>query len=269
MMAYDDERFDMQVRAAFDSIELSDEASERMLANLLAARDAAQQGAAGVQISEAPAGAPATAPETPAGEVVPFTPRRGRWQRWLPLAAAVVAALVIVRVTGVLQTTSNSAADMAPRAEEKSAVDAGTLAAEPTGAAEVSQEEYALEESADAVAYDAAPMAEGAAAESAPTADSTNGSDAEAMGVVPTNAAELYPRIALSDGTVLTALVDGLYVQEVDAANVGQKVGEAQATAFDGGDAVACTVFELVDEPDAYAVRFEGEDSYWRCTMLA
>ena len=80
------------------------------------------------------------------------------------------------------------------------------------------------------------------------------------------------PSIRLEDGTRLTALRDGITIDEVDAERVGELLGKGSAAAFDAPDGeagVPCEVFRLVDETDAYAVRYEGEETFWRCTPLA
>ncbi len=240
-MANENELFDQQIHDAFDRIELSEEAQERMLANLLAAQER-------TQVREAPADAEPfevaeKAAEPHEAEVIPVPPRRMPWQRWLPLAAALVLALVVVRV-----------ASLGGKASSEQSV--GAAAADSA----VVQEESAksLGEAEESVTADelASPMVYDAEAEDVAELEST----------WPVGLVETYPRITLEDGTVLTALRDAQFVDEVDSERVGELVATGTAAPFDATDGVSCEVYRLLNEDDAYAVRYEGEETFWYCT---
>ena len=115
--------------------------------------------------------------------------------------------------------------------------------------------DYASED----VAYD------DAAADAGVAEESYDGATVELLGATPELTAEHCPLVALPDGTLLTTSPDGI-VQEVDAAQVGESLGEGQAYSSETDETATCEVFALADDPDGFAVRYEGEDSYWLAT---
>lgn len=239
-MANENELFDQQIHDAFDRIELSEEAQGRMLANLLAAQER-------MQAREVPADVePPVVAEKDSdpgeAEVIPVPPRRMPWQRWLPLAAVLVLAVVVVRVTSLGGMASSEQSAGATAAD--SAIVPGD-SAKSMGEAE---ESATADELAAPTAYDA-------------EADAI----AELEPNWPVGLVETHPRITLEDGTVLTALRDAQFLDEVDSERVGELVATGAATPFDATESVPCEVYRLLNEDDAYAVRYEGEETFWRC----
>lgn len=224
-MAMTDDQLAQQVHDAYEKIELSDDAQDRMLAALLAASDAKQA-------EQNADHKPST--HTAKGQVLRM-PRRQGLKRWMPIAAVLLAALVVIQV-GVLTVGDHSGetrADMAPKSEESMAVDSFE------------------ENDSDSVAFEtAAPQEEEAKADSA-ASEVVGSSEAPAM-------AEAYPIIALSDGTELMARPE-----QVDLVETGDMLEETTARSIDGEQSVACRVYELVD--GGYAVSYEDEDAYWLC----
>lgn len=214
-----DRLFDQQIHDAYEHVELSEEASERMLAHLLAAQ---------VQAGErSEAGVDSQSQEPQQAEVIRLPGKRKGIPVWLPVAAVVLAALVIVQVSGLTRSKNTEYAQ--------------TVA--PV------QEERADEAISNDMAAGEALVAEGAA-----TVDYSEPS-----------LAELYPLVTLSDGTILITCEEGQYPIAVDEADLGASIGSAVALARDTDGQLACEVFELAGDPGAYAVRYEGEDGCWRC----
>lgn len=254
MMEERDQLFDQRIHDAYESVSLSDEAQDRMLANLLAAQATrsagkpADEGAPEARVDEPRrASAPAhMKPQLVEGGTA--APKRRGWRVVLPLAAVLLVAVAIVQVTAL---RSQEAMMAAPSAAEMEAISDGGAAA---GSGDVS----AKSESADA-----APLAEEEAYDM--VADNAEEGD---LGAKALQAADWYPRITLGDDTILTTLIDGMDTVEVSADRVGKSVGAAKAQPFDTAETIACEVFELTDEAGAYAVRYEGEQSYWYCVPL-
>jgi hypothetical protein len=170
----------------------------------------------------------------------------------LPLAAVLALVAVVVRVTDLNHGTSRPDTIMATSSEKSS---------EPE--AQATSEDAVVADEVNALEMEA-PLAEGAGID-AGAAAAEEFSVAERM-------VDVCPRIRLEDGTLLTALRDGISVDEVDAGRVGELLGRGSATAFDAPTSevgVPCEVFRLLDEADAFAVRYEGEETFWRCTRLA
>lgn len=242
-MADTDELLDQQIHDAFERIELSEEAQDRMLAKLLEA-----QGERAVAMGEPQ---PATSQEADSSiDVVPFTPRRPWHRVVLPLAAVLVAALVVVRIgmglgAGSSQAASDAGVEFAATASEDKALAEGGVSLDTTNGSTVDAPDVAEEAVPEALMLDAAPEAA-----------------MEELGSV-----DLCPLITLADGTRLTALVDGLYTVEVDAEEVGDPVGEATARPFDSDEGVACTVYRMAGS-DGFAVQYEGESSFWQCVAI-
>ncbi len=243
-MADTDELLDQQVHDAFERIELGGEAQDMMLANLLSAQSAR------TGVDDVPSSGDA-ADAGSGADVIPFVPRRPRWRALLPVAAVLVAALVVVRIgmmSGLGQSQAASDAGIgltAMPSEDKALVEEGATAGASNDMA-VGDMDAEEEFSAEEVMLDAAP--EAATERELTTVD-------------------LCPLIELADGRRLSALVDGLYTVEVDAGGVGESVGEATARPFDSDEGVACTVYRLTDG-DGYAVQYDGEDTFWRCDVI-
>ena len=276
-MSEKDMMLDQQVHDAFEGIRMSDEAQDRMLGALLAAQ--AQRAGEGDIRTDAPEATVRRAPtqqedERPAQATRPAQRRSKaahlkmkvdgtkparRWSTWkmvLPLAAVLVVGAVVIRMQMVQSAEFSRANEiMEPTATEK------TLSAESaTGAM---ADEAVSDDAAEDMAFEAEEYSAETEGMVEPLAPEVIGS-----GGTPGSKAGLYPRIKMADGTLLTALVEGDHAEEVDAARVGTSLGKAQASPFDVDEPIDCEVFSLVDDPDGFAVRFEGEQGYWYCTRL-
>jgi len=278
-MTHEDMLVDQRIHDAYERIELSDEAQERMLSGLLAAQ-AQRERVDEARVTESPRRRKAP--------VIRFVPRRVSWQVWLSAAAALVVALVVVRLgTGSTGDRATVEMTMTESSAESASAKGTSDKAASNGVSydlDAADEETAAEES-DAIALDggaaagesdsADAPATGLVMDEAPYAPSeTNGAEKDAADAVTSDELEsvdLYPRIRLEDGTYLTALEEGMHTVPLSADEVGELVGEARASSFDApdGDAeIPCEVYTLADDTAAYAVRYEGEDSYWLCTPL-
>jgi hypothetical protein len=266
-MADERELLEQRIHDAYESVEPSAEAQERMLANLLAAQGRARQ------TGEGQTQAVATAEDTDASatrqrektssrrvsaggqtgrrhaaKVTVAPGRRSPWRVVLPLAAMLVLVAVVVRVTGVSRNESRADGIMAQSSEKSSepVSEDTAVADEPAAETNAMGVEPSITESADLDA---------------------GGEEFAAV----ERTVDVCPSITLEDGTRLTALRDGISIDEVDSERVGELLGRGSAAAFDAPDGeagVPCEVFRLVDETDAYAVRYEGEETFWRCTPL-
>ena len=248
-MADENRQFDQQVHDAFERIELSDDAQERILANLLAAQETRLSGGdqrQGIPLEESRKEAvvqemaerverfeiPSDADDGKAAEeqadaiegtVVPFNRRRFGWRMLLPLAAVLAVAVVVVQATNLSGGgKATSEAVVAPQSvassESKEYADA---VAEDAGSADEA-EALGVENSAQTMGQ--SDSVELDMAEEAPMA----AEEATALTSV-----DYYPRVTLEDGTRLTALRDGLYTEEVPSDEVGELVGKAVASSFD------------------------------------
>lgn len=273
-MADERKLFDQRIHDAYEAVEPSPEVQERMLANLLAAQGNERRQAGAERTQTAPAPAIGTTSRRAQSETSPrpatsghrrsggrhtvrktVAPRRrSPWRVVLPLAAVLALVAVVVRVTGLNHGTSRPDAIIATSSEKSSEPEAQAVSEDAVVADEPTVESNALEMEA--------PLAEGADMDAGAAGEF---SETERM-------VDVCPRIRLEDGTLLTALRDGISVDEVDAGRVGELLGRGTAAAFDAPadeSGVSCEVFRLLDEADAFAVRYEGEETFWRCTRLA
>ena len=226
-MTREDKLFGRQIHDAYESVELSDEAQDRILANLLAARGARQESQA--EVSE----------EEREVEVHRLPWRRGRWA-FLPVAAGLVAALAVVQI--------------------------GTLTFRESGSSHAYSIERSKDEESSAsesVAYDVAEETDAAAdmaASAAPQADEEriSSEEAESAESMRVPLPDFYPDVTTRDGLTFTARAE-----QVDASRVKWELGDAVASSPDGQELVACTVYELVD--GGHAVRYDEDDRYWLC----
>lgn len=224
-MAMTDDQLAQQVHDAYEKIELSDDAQDRMFAALLAASDAKQ---VEPSVDHNPAR------RTTKGQVLQM-PKRSGLKRWLPIAAALVAALIVVQI-GVLTISGGSGesrADMAPKSEESIAADSFDVNA------------------SDSVAFETAAPQEGEAKADSVASEVADSSEVSAM-------VEDCPLITLSDGTELVARPE-----QVDVVETGDLLEETTARSVDGEQSVACRVYVLVG--GGYAVSYEDEETYWLC----
>ena len=224
-MAMTDDQLAQQVHDAYEKIELSDDAQDRMLAALLAATDAKQA-------EQNADHKPST--HTAKGQVIRM-PRRQGLKRWMPIAAVLLAALVVIQV-GVLTVGDHSGetrADMAPKSEESMAADSFEVNA------------------SDSVAFETAAPQEGEAKTDSAASEVVDSSEVSVM-------VGDYPLITLSDGTELVARPE-----QVDLVETGDLLEETTARSVDGEQSVACRVYVLVG--GGYAVSYEDEETYWLC----
>lgn len=224
-MAMTDDQLAQQVHDAYEKIELSDDAQDRMLAALLAASSDTTQ--TEPRVDRRPSR------HATKGQVVQM-PKRHGLRRWMPIAAVLLAALVVVQV-GVLTIGNDSSG--------------------PGATVAVQSEESAVSDSierntSDGVAFEtSAPMEEKALVDSA----EPEGAKADAPALV-----EDYPLVTLSDGTELVARPE-----QADPTAIAGTPEEATARTEDGERHISCRVYELVG--GGYAVSYEGEDAYWLC----
>lgn len=183
--------------------------------------------------------------------------QKSAWQWMLPLAAVLALAVVVVQVSGVFKGPKDKATDTVVEESVKSVASESTN----TDAA------GAVEESEPLASVDAA-----AAPEVTATADEEAKEETEEAKQTERDpmSVDYYPLITMADGTSFTALREGLYVDEVDEARIGDLVGEATASSFDAPNesGMSCLVYELLDEEGGYAVQYDGEDTYWLCTSI-
>ena len=268
-MSDQDKLFDQQVHDAFEGVSMSEEAQERMLSVLLRAQAEHEEEPVAAEAALEPAAAEQPTQQRaraahlkPQAERERTSRRGGVWKVLLPLAAVLAVAAIVVNMQNAkLSHLADVKENVAPLASEKSTVTEG--AADAGAAAEdeaVPEELYA--ESVEDVAE-----TEGLAGDSEDLVEPLDPEMIESGGT-PGSAAGLNPKIVLADGTVLTALVDGYQVEQVDAALVGKELGAAKASPFDADESINCTVFALVDGSDGYAVRYEGEEGYWYASRL-
>lgn len=238
MTKYEDELFDQRIHDAYERIELSEDAQDRMLANLLAARDKAGE-----------ATAQTASPERKA------TVRRISWHRWLPVAAVVLVGLVVVGVSVTAPKNAYQASEAVMEVESYAAEDAAGADA----AAEMAAKDNG------ALAPQAVQLEETTAVASGSADEQTDSEQGDALA----DTAVRFCVVTMPDGRQLTTLPgDATEPASVLGDAVGKLLGQATATTPDGGQTVACEVFELVDDSSAFAVRYQGEQTYWRCELV-
>ena len=258
-----DERFDQQIHDAFRRIELGAESQERMLSQLLAAQAAREDSdmthAASVsepeELDDARAGESGRtdARETESkGRVLRMRDRR-RWWVALPVAAALLAAVIVVR----MNFGSNVARmDMVPTSDASSASEEYSI--KETGAS--SDNAVVMQNMMDEKAYEDEALPSDVVV--------TLGADAPLAESATAQMSELYPLVTLENGATYTTLADDLPTQ-LDVSDVGSSLGEATASDPDMTAQVECEVFELSFDSDARAVRYADEDAFWLCTPVA
>lgn len=279
MMTDATDQFERDIYNAYDRIEMDEMTQNRMLNNLRSTqrqREAEELDKTAVAPQQpyvedlektvvapplkthANSMATAARPERAAHVAPVASPQRKRpgWQVWLPIAAVVTAALIVVGVRFVA-SPMNSATVNSDSMEAKS--EASEDAARMTEASPTATESQ--------VSYDAESMAdESYAGESDAVAvtDYVEGTDtapSEEYSRVPAT----FSQITLDDGTQLTVLqTDGGPVA-VDTNLLGDLVGEGVATNPDEptDSAVSCEIYQIQGDPDTFAACYEG--AYWLC----
>lgn len=304
-MADENRQFDQQVHDAFERIELSEGAQDRILANLLAAQVRKQSGenqehnglldeGQGVRASQKADGGvdrfviPMRADEEPK-ETVRHSEIQKRKANTMGSTGPVVIegsdadddeVIPFWRKRFGWRKVLPFAAALAVTVVVVQAtivIGGGKHASEaviaPKSDAAHESKEY------DSVAEDSAATPEETSAEGSAQSMATNDSaEPEATEVTPMETEESTtdltlvdhcPLITLEDGTQLTALRDGLYTEEVSPDEVGELVSEAVASPGPEYDyVIPCTVYALKHESEAYAVRYKSETTYWRCEPM-
>lgn len=255
---FEDAQLQSALKDAFDSVEPSAEAKERMLANLLtyegqvqgtAVIDEGADDVAAIELSAktevaAEAGLEAVAVEGgegPTAKVVemPKAKRRVRpWQVLVP-AAAVLALVAVVLVMGPLTNMFSFSS-------------AGSTVTEVASTARQDTGEGATEEAAEETS--SVPAA---------TADtSTSASYAADNAEVEQAWARDFYTIELKDGTILE--IDS-YNSPVpaDERTVGELLEDAIAVNEEATASIACSVYASTADEEAYLVSFLGESNYF------
>lgn len=306
-MSDEDKTFDRKIHDAYEGVRLSEDAQDRMLASLLSAqrerREAilANDGDAAIEagpsrtatIPHGGAAAKPTVRDTKAdsadksnarrSQAAPDARRRVPWKVVLPLAAALLVGIVVVRLqapsaaemsTLAPQDLGDISAEYDAQQRETDAVDVADDVREEAYVSEGTNAKGAAEAEASAEAdHDTAAGAEIAEErqvldyETTPEKLETT-DDAATTSETPVATADSHPLITLADGTQLSTAIDGKPAVEVDEEKVGAHVGSGTATARDQGSALPCEVYELVDVSSAYAVRYDGEDGWWLAASI-
>lgn len=252
-----DDELEAQVKAAFDGIAPSDDAQERMLANLLAYEAQVQgltaRGDVPSESGEAEVSAKAEVALEPEAEAIetkdatesvakivemPKTKRRVRpWHVLVPVAAV----LAVVGVVVALSPQMNFSALFAP---ERAAVEAVP-------------EDTAVEAVAEGAAVEATP--ENADVEAVVQQDVLDA--ASNTGVEQSWARDFYT-IELEDGTVLEIDSHASPVA-VDASMAGNLLEEAIAINEAADASIACNVYASRIDKEGYLVSFLGSNAYF------
>ena len=277
------EQFNQQVHDAYERVEMDEATQNRMLKTLLAAQ-AQREGVEETQLlPKAPADVPATRllPKTPAAmpatqvaqprrhaashaQVDAYPRKRPAWKVWLPLAAVVAAALIVVRITTssmfgaktdsnatVAQTEMSATAES--DAQKVSDVATGTSTSEESYASVAPVSETSAEE-ADVVEDGSVPDAE-----VIPREETSFGFDASNP-----------PAATLDDGTSLSLVLNGTEPVAVDAGLVGELVGTGTLSSGPSGDAsYSCEVYQIAGDEASFALvspLTNGE--YWLCSQV-
>ena len=299
----DDRELEARLKTAFDSVEPSPEAADRMLAALMAAQAERDVEAFEAATAEDADGAAEHAEPNP---VLASAARKAKpgirpvWKVAVPIAACLLAVAIIA---GPLQGMIGGAGGMSSGASKSESADsyageaAADMAAEPaaTNSAVPTADDGAVVEG---LAYSDAD--ESVAAESAEDpagggsdakaikpdsgsagqpANSSNVQDEEApaegitstptVGAAPFDASSVES-IALGSGKKLALVLDGSAPIVLEASDAGALVEHASARLADGSR-LSCDVYEYdgggVDAP-SYAVRFEGAEELYLARVL-
>ena len=297
----DDRELEARLKTAFDPVEPSPEAADRMLAALMAA-----QAERDVEAFEAATAedADVAAEHAEPNPVLASAARKAKpgirpvWKVAVPIAACLLAVAIIA---GPLQGMIGGAGGMSSGASKSESADsyageaAADMAAEPaaTNSAVPTADDGAVVEGlaySDADESVAAEPAEGSAGgestakaikpdSAGQPASLSNVQDEEApaegitstptVGAAPFDASSVES-IALGSGKKLALVLDGSAPIALEAADAGALVEHASAKLADGSR-LSCDVYEYdgggVDAP-SYAVRFEGAEELYLARAL-
>lgn len=264
-----DEELQERLRMALDAAGPSEEAEERMLANLLAAQEARAAEASDADAGAAGVVEPIELPRVTVIEGGKRGRKAPRGRRFALAAAAALAAVLLgVGVTSVMGSSQKNGATL-------QAYDATAVSATSDSDAEF--DAYEVDETAEAAAPEAlsAEAVGGAAPEEKLIADEgasggaiegdaaepeelfTMGGAFDASGDPSYELAVTYPEVRLATGEVLLMEEHDGGPVIIEEKWVEQLVGEAEAFTKDGSDSVSCWVYRLpVSDDGLYVVRY-------------
>ena len=263
-----DEELQERLRMALDAAGPSEEAEERMLANLLAAQEARAAEASDADAGAAGVVEPIELPRVTVIEGGKRGRKAPRGRRFALAAAAALAAVALgAGVIGFMTSQKNEATLQAY----------DTAAASATSDSDAEFDVYEVDEAAGAAAPEAlsAEAVSGAAPEEKLMADEgasggaiegdaaepeelfTMGGAFDASGDPSYELAVTYPEVRLATGEVLLMEEHDGGPVIIEDKWVEQLVGEAEAFTEDGSDSVSCWVYRLpVSDDGLYVVRY-------------
>ena len=262
-----DEELQERLRMALDAAGPSEEAEERMLANLLAAQEARAAEASDADAGAAGVVEPIELPQVTVIEGGKRGRKAPRGRRFALAAAAALAAVALgAGVIGFMTSQKNEAT-----------LQAYDAAASATSDSDAEFDAYEVDEAAGAAAPEAlsAEAVSGAAPEEKLMADEgasggaiegdaaepgelfTMGGAFDASGDPSYELAVTYPEVRLATGEVLLMEEHDGGPVIIEDKWVEQLVGEAEAFTEDGSDSVSCWVYRLpVSDDGLYVVRY-------------
>ena len=262
-----DEELQERLRRSLDVVGPSEEAEERMLANLLAAQEARAAEASDADAGTAGVVEPIELPQVTVIEGGKRGRKAPRGRRFALAAAAALAAVALgAGVIGFMTSQKNEATLQAydAAASATSDSDAEFDAYEVDEAAEAAAPEALTAEAVGGAAPEEKLMADEGASGGAIEGDAaepeelfTMGGAFDASGDPSYGLAVTYPEVRLATGEVLLMEeYDGGPVI-IEEKWVEQLVGEAEAFTEDGSDSVSCWVYRLpVSDDGLYVVRY-------------
>lgn len=263
-----DEELQERLRMALDVAGPSEEAEERMLANLLAAQEARAAEASDADAGTAGAVEPIELPQVTVIEGGKRGRKAPRGRRFALAAAAALAAVALgAGVIGFMTSQKNEATLQAYDTAAVSATsdsDAEFDAYEVDEAAEAAAPEALSAEAVGGAAPEEKLMADEGASGGAIEGDAaepeelfTMGGAFDASGDPSYELAVTYPEVRLATGEVLLMEEHDGGPVIIEEKWVEQLVGEAEAFTEDGSDSVSCWVYRLpVSDDGLYVVRY-------------
>lgn len=266
-----DEELQERLRMALDAAGPSEEAEERMLANLLAAQEARVADASDADAGAAGVVEPIELPQVTVIEGGKRGRKAPRGRRFALAAAAAFAAVALgAGVIGFMTSQKNEAMLQAYDASAVSATSATSDsgadfdAYESEGAAESALPPNLSAEAVGGAAPEEKLMADEGASGGAIEGDAaepeellTMGGAFDASGDPSYELAVTYPEVRLATGEVLLMEEHDGGPIIIEEKWVEQLVGEAEAFTEDGSDSVSCWVYRLpVSDDGLYVVRY-------------
>lgn len=244
---------------AYEAIEPTAEAEDRMLANILAAQQAKETTDSSVPETTGPAFVEANV-DTPVPAPLPVTPVRKHSSRrgtriWLPVAATVLLGAVAVGV--IMNAVSNSKnSQLAAPTEQAVTADTTAVEAEYAVGAASTDLEHAAETSM--MAEDMGYAGEADIAEPSGAVPSNGYDTAESSTANRPAPPSDCARIELPDGTMLELAYDSGAPVALSQQDCGAEVGEAVAWNESGSDSISCVVYRRAGSPTEYVVNYGG-----------